>query len=183
MKVLKYAINFVMDGLETIVFVGSIYIIVYLFLFQPGKVQGVSMEPTLHTNERFITDKVAYRFNSPQRRDIVVINSPIEPDIELIKRVIGLPGEKISFQNGDVYVNGEKLTEPYVSSKTFWYEENKNDDLKYTVKIPSNTIFVMGDNRDRSSDSRVFGPVPVSNIVGKADYRYAPLNKIGLLSP
>jgi signal peptidase I len=172
-----------MDSLETIAFVGSIYMVVYIFLFQPGKVVGASMQPTLHTNERFVTDKVVYKLHPPERGDIVVLNSLEGTEVELIKRVIGLPGEHVSFREGSVYINGKKLDEPYTLSETYWYQEDKNEDANYSVEVPPETVFVLGDHREVSKDSRVFGPVPLENIVGRADFRYYPADKVGVLSP
>ena len=183
LKILKVGIWFVMDSLEAIVFVGSIYMVVYIFLFQPGKVVGASMQPTLHTNERFVTDKVVYKLHPPERGDIVVLNSLEGTEVELIKRVVGLPGERVSLKDGSVYINGKKLNEQYTPSQTYWYESDKNEDPNYFVEVPPGSVFVLGDHREVSKDSRVFGPVPLENIVGRADFRYYPTNKIRTLFP
>lgn len=173
MNFIKKALTFVADTLESIAFVGSIYVVVYLFLFFPSAVQGASMEPTLHTGDRIIVNRIAYKITNIERGDVVVVASPKNPDIDYVKRVIGLPGETILFSEGEVYINGQKLDEPYVNSKTnLWENGYAKEDIAIT--IPLNYIFVMGDNRARSSDSREFGPVPVSSIVGKTVIQYFP---------
>lgn len=179
MRHLKSAINFVADALETIAFVGSMYVVVYLFLFFPSSVQGASMEPTLHTGNRIVVSRVAYKMGEIQRGDIVVVISPKNPDVEYVKRAIGLPGDKILFSDGKVYINDDLLEEPYINTQTntwdgFYAKEN------VPIMIPDDMIFVMGDNRPRSSDSREFGPVPLTSIVGKATILYYPQFKIGL---
>src|SRR3989338_4368418 len=107
MNFLKKTLSFIADTLESIAFIGSIYVVVYLFLFFPSGVQGASMEPTFHTGDRIIVNRIAYKIADIERGDIVVINSPKNPDIDYVKRVIGLPGETILFKDGEVYIKGE----------------------------------------------------------------------------
>ncbi len=167
-----------MDSLETITFVGSLYIVVYLFLFFPMQVQGASMEPTLHTGDRLIVNRVIYKVRQPERGDVVIIKSPQNPDIDFVKRVIGLPGDNVLLKNGEVYINNVLLPEPFVADKTFaWEDKPIIEDLPFVV--PKDEIIVMGDNRPRSSDSREFGPIPISSIVGEAILRYFPPDKFG----
>lgn len=146
--------------------------LIYLFLAQATRVYGQSMEPTLHTNDRVIVEKITYRFHPPQRGDIVVVrvNQHSQP---LIKRIVGLPGETIAVHDGRVYINGRPLNEPYLARPTHGYLP--------PTRIPPLHYFVMGDNRDASNDSRSFGPVPRENILGRAVFRYWPPSKIGLL--
>jgi len=181
MPIVKGIIDFVMDILETIVFIGSLFIVVYLFVLQPNQVKGASMEPSFHTGEYILTSKATYRFRSPQRGDVVVFKSPKNPDIEYIKRIIGLPGDKIMIKNSEVYVNDKLLQENYIADKTNVWEGGyiKNGE---PVTIPADEIFVMGDNRPRSSDSREFGPVPVGGVIGQVFYRYFPANKMGKIN-
>ncbi len=165
-----------MDSLETITFVGSLYIVVYLFLFFPMQVQGASMEPTLHTGDRLIVNRVIYKVRQPERGDVIILKSPQNPDIDFVKRVIGLPKDTVLLKDGDVYINGTLLPEPFVSDKTYaWEGKPLEEDLPFVV--PKGEIVVMGDNRPRSSDSREFGPVPISSIVGEAILRYFPPDK------
>ena len=178
MNIAKQAIEFVMDILETIVFIGSLFIVVYLFILQPNQVKGASMDPTFNSGDYIFTSKVTYKLRQPERGDVVVFRSPRNADIEYIKRVIGLPGDTIMVKSGEVYVNGAMLPENYIAAKTSLLE---NGYLVEGVEIvvPENYIFVMGDNRPRSSDSREFGPVPINSVIGQVFYRYFPSTKMG----
>lgn len=136
-------------------------------------VESVSMEPTLHETQRLIVEKVSYYLHPPQRGDIVVFQMPSLGPTPLIKRVIGLPGEEIETRDGRVYINGQLLNEPYVHQNTY-------PGIPPT-HVPEGSVFVMGDNRPYSNDSRYFGPVPLSAIQGRACFRYWPLWQIGSL--
>lgn len=173
MKLVKQTILFIADILETITFIGSIYIVIYLFLFFPSAVHGASMEPTFHTGDRIIINRIEYKINDFKRGDIVVLQSPKNPDIDYVKRAIGLSEEIILFKDGKVYINGKLLDESYIHSETNLWDNGfvKNN---IPITIPKGYIFVMGDNRNRSSDSREFGPIPISSIVGKAQLLYYP---------
>lgn len=178
MRVVKMVIDFVMDILETVVFIGSLFIVTYLFLLQPNQVKGVSMEPTFHSGDYILTSKITYKFRSPQRGDVVVFQSPKNPDIEYIKRVLGLPGDKVELKNGDLFINDVLIQENYIAAKTNLWDGGY---LKESTPIivPENYLFVMGDNRPRSSDSREFGPVPMESIIGFVFYRYFPPGQAG----
>ncbi len=178
MRILKVLIEFVMEILETIVFVGSIFIVVYLFLFQPNQIKGASMEPTFYNGNYIFTSKVTYKLRQPVRGDVVVFHSPKNPDIEYIKRIIGLPGDTILVQNTTVYINGKPINESYISAPTeLIYGGFLQEGTPVTV--PEDHYFVMGDNRPRSSDSREFGPVTYESIIGQVIYRYFPFTEAG----
>lgn len=178
MNLVRQSVNFVMDILETVVFIGSLFIVVYLFVLQPNQVKGASMEPTFHSGEYILTSKITYKFRPMERGDVIVFKSPKNPDIEYIKRIIGLPGDKVLIKNGEVYVNDRFIDEQYISAKTnLWDGGFAKEDV--SIIVPGEEIFVMGDNRPRSSDSREFGPVPISSIIGQVFYRYFPTNKVG----
>jgi len=178
MRILKGIIDFLMDILETVVFIGSFFIVVYLFIMQPNQVKGASMEPTFASGDYIMTSKITYKFRQPERGDVIVFKSPKNPDIEYIKRIIGLPGDKINIKNSQVYVNDKLITENYISDATnLWDGGYAKEGVPITV--PENYLFVMGDNRPRSSDSREFGPVAVDSIIGHVFYRYYPANKVG----
>ena len=175
---IKKVIEFVMETLESIVFMGSLFIVIYLFIAQPNEVRGASMEPNLHTGDRLITSKISYKFEDMKRGDIVVIHSPRNYDIQYIKRLIGLPGDIILINDGKVSINGEQLQEPYLDVETrVWDGWSIQENVPFTV--PEGYVFVMGDNRPNSSDSREFGPIPFDYVVGKAIYRYFPPQKMG----
>lgn len=155
---------------ETIVPAIIIALLIHVFLAQATRVFGQSMEPNLHTNMRLVVEKVSYRMHSPHRGDIVVLR--VRPGDELlIKRIIGLPGDEVEIHDGQVYVNGEALDEPYLN-------QNTRGNLAPRV-VPPLHVFVMGDNRRASNDSRSFGPVHLDNIVGRAWFSYWPVGSIG----
>ena len=178
MSFVKKIIDFVMEILETIAFVGSIFIVIYLFILQPNQVKGASMVPNLTEGDYIFTSKITYKFRDMKKGDIVVFRSPTNPDIEFIKRIIGLSGDKIMVLDGKVSVNDIQLTENYIPSTT---PLAHNGFLKNGIPIivPQDHIFVLGDNREVSSDSRIFGPIPISSLIGQVFYRYFPIGKIG----
>ncbi|MFA5367427.1 MAG: signal peptidase I [Dehalococcoidia bacterium] len=129
-------------------------------------VEGSSMEVGLHDGQRLIVVKAAYWFGEPQRGDVVIFTHPLDPERTLVKRVIGLPGEHIEITDSIVYIDGSQLLEPYVKGTT--------SPLSNT-EVPPGCYFVMGDNRQSSSDSRSWGPLPEDNIIGRAWLLYWPL--------
>ena len=170
-----------MDSVQAVVFLLSLYIVVYIFFFMPSQVLGASMEPTLHTNDRIIINEFVYRLHSPDRGDIIVLKSPGNPDISYIKRVVGLPGDRVEIENGSVYINDIKMPEPFPGAATHtWEGGGLEENKEYTV--PTNSLFVLGDNRPRSSDSREFGFIPLHSVEGQAIFRYFPPDEIGPLT-
>ncbi len=177
---IKRFVNFILDFLETIVVALSIFVVIYLFLMQPHEIKGSSMEPNFHDKEYILTDKISYRLHPPVRGDVVIFKAPVNPDVDYIKRVIGLSGDRVKVQNGVVYVNGDKLKEDYLKDQTFLFPGSfMTDGVEITV--PLEKLFVMGDNRAHSSDSRQFGPIVINSIVGRAFLRYWPINSLGVL--
>ncbi len=136
------------------------------------RVDGFSMEPTMHNGEFVLINKLAYKLGSPNIGDVIVFRYPRDPTQEYIKRVIGLPGDQIKISNGLVYVNGNPLSEPYIASKPAYQTE-------WTV--PKDSLFVLGDNRNNSSNSHSWGPLPLENVVGKALVVYWPPAQWGVL--
>jgi signal peptidase I len=151
----------------------SLFIIV--FVYQPVKVEGGSMEPGLEDQERIFINKLAYRLENIQRGDIIVFSYPRDPRKSFIKRVIGLPGDRVRVYDGKVYLNGRLIAEPYVP-------EEYLDSRSYPeIRVPADSYFVLGDHRSMSNDSRDFGPVQRSYIYGKAVFGYWPMDKMGVL--
>ena len=148
-------------------------LLVHLFLAQATIVFGQSMEPNLHDNQRLIIEKISYHIHPPQRGDIIVLRLPNRHSDPLIKRVVGLPGETVEVRDGRVYINGQVLDEPYLDQSTYPGMPSR--------VVPENEVFVLGDNRGQSNDSRMFGFVPFSDIVGRAWFRYWPPAAIGPL--
>lgn len=171
-----------MDFLETIVVALSIFVVVYLFLVQPHEVKGSSMEPTFHNNEYILTDKISYRLADPQRGDVIIFKAPSNPEVDYIKRIIAAPGDRIKIGNGEVYVNDQRLEERYITQTTMLIPGGSLQEGREIQVSPEN-FFVMGDNRGHSSDSREFGPIERSSIIGRAFLRYWPLREFGLIRP
>lgn len=177
----KKLFAFVFDILETVAFVGSIFIVVYLFILRPHKVQGSSMFETFYDGDYILTSKLAYRFGEPQHGDIVVFKSPGNKDIEYIKRIIGLPGDLVMVKGGFVFINDKQLNESYAYTTTSTFEPGFMKE-GVPVKVPSDYILAMGDNRNGSSDSRIFGPISKTDLIGKVFFRYLPPIRAGKIN-
>jgi signal peptidase I len=150
-------------------------VLIVVFIVQPVKVEGTSMQPRLTDQERIFVNKFVYHFTDISRGDIVVFWYPRDETKSLIKRIIGLPGENVEIQNGLVLVDGEPLNEPYL-------DPDFVDSLSFEpVEVPEASYFVLGDHRDSSNDSRNWGAVPADKIFGKAILRYWPISKFGFI--
>jgi signal peptidase I len=166
-------------------------ILIRAFVIQPFSIPSGSMEPTLKSHDRLLVNKLSYHFHSVHRGDIVVFKKPAEdttPDItDLVKRVIGLPGETISARDGQVYVDGRYLPQPWlpkVDQGVTVFPPSIPGCLPSppgSCRIPAGEYIMLGDNRTNSSDSRVFGPVPGSLFIGRAFILVWPLSRIGFL--
>lgn len=169
---------FFLDLLEVVVFAVGIFFFVYLLIMQPHKVSGMSMHPNFPDKEFLLTEKVTYYRRNPVRGDVVVFTPPVSNTDEYIKRVIGLPGEKILLRAGHVYINGKLLTESYLKDDILTESEDfLTEGEEYT--IPEGKYFVLGDNRPRSSDSRAFGPITKAAMSGRAWIVYWPISNAG----
>lgn len=180
MWLLKQIWAFFLDFIETIVVSLAIFAIVYLFLFQPHQVDGRSMEPNFHNGEYILTDKISYRFRQPARGDVIVFHSPQDERVDFIKRIIAVEGDIVEVRGGYVYLNGQKLEEPFINdpgkvSQGRFLRENT------AVEVPTGQYIVMGDNRLHSSDSREWGFVTADEIVGRAFFRYWPVPVFGVI--
>jgi signal peptidase I len=182
MRFFNFVSSFFLDLIETFVIGLSIFLVVYLFLMQPHQVSGQSMEPNFQSGDYLLTDKVSYRIGVPKRGDVVVFHAPSRANCptgtgcDYIKRVLGLPGETVEVKDNEgVFINGKKLIESYIPP------ENITLAGQYTrgqiINLTENEYFVVGDNRMHSSDSRAWGPISKSEIVGRAFFRYWPLTK------
>jgi signal peptidase I len=159
--------------LETVLPAVLLALVINLFLAQATRVFGQSMEPNLHTDQRIVVEKLSYRFHLPRRGDVVVLKLPRDPSELLIKRVIALPGETVEIRDGMVWIDGQPLDEPYLTQPTAGQMA--------PLTVPEGHVFVLGDNRGYSNDSRAFGPVPLENILGHAWLSYWPPNAIGFV--
>ncbi len=146
-----------------------------VFLYQPVRVEGTSMLPGLQDQERIFINKFVYKLEPIERGDIVVFHYPFDPSKSYIKRVIGVSGDRVHIVEGQVYVNGHPIKEPYVPGEYFDYRSMAE------TTVPPNSYFVLGDHRSLSNDSRDFGAVDQSYIYGKAVFVYWPVDKLGIL--
>lgn len=150
-------------------------VLIITFLYQPVRVEGTSMLPRLEDHDRLFINKFVYRFAAIERGDVVVFHYPRDPEKSYIKRVIGLPGDKLRIDHGQVWLNGKRLREPYVPET---YEDSRS---MGAMVVPEDSYFVMGDHRSISSDSREFGPVDRPLIYGKAVFVYWPARDAGVV--
>ncbi len=157
------------ESVETIVIALALALLIRVFLVESFMVQGQSMEPTLHTGERLLVNKLTYRFRDPRPGEIIVFRYPVNPSRRFIKRVIAVAGDSVEIRDGQVFINGVPLRENYI----------RRDGGDFPLlEIPEGHIFVLGDNRTDSQDSRFFGAIPISNVTGKAMFRYWPLPRM-----
>ncbi len=177
--------SFILDFIQSIVLALAVFVLLYLFVAQPNEVKGSSMVPNFVDKEFLLTEKLSYQFGSPQRGDVVIFKAPAsEPcaaeECEYIKRVIGLPGDKVMVKGGQVYLNGELL------DQTFLPDGVISDSGQYSQEgveqtVPEGQYLCFGDNRQHSRDGREFGPIKKDLIVGKAFFKYWPVSSIGLI--
>jgi signal peptidase I len=180
MEIIKKVIDFVMDILETVTFVGSLFIVTYLFIVQPNEIRGASMDTTFANGQYILTNKLAYKFGQPTYGDVIVFESPENQDIDYIKRIIATEGDRVMISQNGVFVNGKRMDEPYIQQPTSLIDGGYLMDGQEIV-VPPGHVFVMGDNRPRSSDSRVFGPIPLQDVIGEVFFRYFPADKLGTI--
>ncbi len=165
-------LRFIVDILETLVLSVLLFVSINMVSARV-RVDGESMEPTLLSGEYLIVNRLGYHLGSPQRGDIVVFHFPLNPKEEYVKRVIGLPGDEVVIRGGSVYINGQLLNESYINVKT---------NIPGTWKVQADQLFVLGDNRDNSQDSRDWGTVPMNYVIGKAMMIYWPPTDWAIIS-
>ncbi len=180
---IKNFFSFVLELIKVVIISLAIILPIRYFLIQPFYVKGASMEPSFYDHEYLIIDEISYRFREPQRGDIIVFRYPQNPQEYFIKRLIGLPGEKVQLKDGDVYLynqqspDGFKLNEPYLSPGTKTYGFNEE-----ILSLGRDEFYLLGDNRNSSKDSRSFGPVNKSFIIGRVLFRGWPVNRVNFFS-
>ena len=162
----------------------AVALLIQQFLVKPYRIPSASMEDTLMIGDRVLVDRISWRFGDPQRGDIVVFHPPFDGPV-LIKRIIGMPGDEIGLRDGNVYINGKLLDEPYVrvvngqKEPSLPFTNGLPWSLQSPYRVPQGSYFVMGDNRTDSGDSREFGPVERGQFVGRAFAKYWPPGSIG----
>jgi signal peptidase I len=164
--------RFILDILETLVLSALLFLLINAVSARI-RVDGFSMEPTLLDGEFVFVSKLSYKLGEPQRGDVIVFRYPRDPEEEYIKRLIGLPGDHVRISDGQVFINNQLITEPYIAAAPYYQSE---------WVVPDNTYFVLGDNRNSSSDSHNWGPVPEENVIGKAIFVYWPPKEWGSIS-
>jgi len=178
---LKKIWMFFLDFIETIVIALAIFVVVYRFLFQPHQVKGNSMYDNFHDGEYLLTNKIVYQVDKPQLSDVIVFKAPKNEDYDYIKRIVGLPGDRIKVMDNQIYRNGELFDESAYLDAGVPTKAGKYAQEGQVITVPQNSYFAVGDNRNNSSDSREWGVVPRENIVGKAWIKYWPLNRMGVV--
>ncbi|HEY9616331.1 MAG TPA: signal peptidase I [Microcoleaceae cyanobacterium] len=170
--------KFWLDNIQILVIALILAVLIRVFVAEPRFIPSDSMVPTLAVGDRLVVEKISYSLHPPQFGDIIVFDPPpqlqemgYQKDQAFIKRVIGQPGQTIAVRQGRVYVDGQALTEPYIAEPPEYQMP--------PVQVPDGMLFVMGDNRNNSNDSHVWGFLPQSNIIGRAWLRFYPINRIG----
>lgn len=151
--------------------------LVRYFLFKPFYVKGQSMEPNYKEHEYLIVDEFTYRFREPKRGEVIVLNSPVSDNEYYLKRIVGLPGERVKIEDNKIVVYNDKFPQGIVVEEKYLVEDTPGS---VQITMGPNEYFVMGDNRDASYDSRRFGPIKLDSVVGKTWLRGWPLNKISI---
>jgi signal peptidase I len=164
--------SFFLETLQTIILAVILYFLIDTVVARV-RVENISMQPTLQAGEFILVNKFSYRTGEVSRGDIVVFHYPQNPTEDYIKRVIGVQGDDVRVEGGRLIVNGNLVNEDYIASPPVYYGE---------WKVPKGFLFVLGDNRNQSSDSHSWGYVPIENVVGRAMVVYWPLNKLQLLN-
>ncbi len=154
-------------------------LIIRTFIIQAFKIPSGSMRPTLMEGDKLFVNKYVYRFEAPKPGDIIVFKYPVDPKKDFIKRLVALGGEKVEIRDGKIIVDGKTLDDPKLFGKFFYYNHDPYGAPGETIQVPENNYFVLGDNSGNSTDSRFWGFVPKKNVLGKAVFRWWPLNRFG----
>lgn len=161
--------------IESVTVAVVLALIIRVFLFQFFVIPSGSMEPTLTEGDMIAANKIIYRFSEPKRGDIIVFKYPLNPDRDFVKRLIGLPGEKVQIKNSTLYINDKTVVQPFLPRDLVYPDYGP-------VTVQKDKYFMMGDNRNNSLDSRVWGEMPKENIIGKASLIYWPVKRIRILN-
>lgn len=167
-------VRFLLDVMETVLLAAILFLVINAISARV-RVEGHSMDQTLQDGEFVLVNRLAYRFGQPERGDIIVFHHPTDQNQEdLIKRIIGLPGDQVRVEGGAVYINGTRLKEPYISpDRAPAYTDEQT--------VPDGELYVLGDNRNNSSDSHQWGFVPLKEVIGRAIVIYWPLGRMSFL--
>ena len=181
MEILRKIYTFLLDSVQTFLIAAAVFLVIYLFLFRPFQVKGDSMYPNFHDQEYVLTNLIVLRFQNLRLGDVVVFKAPPDPDKDYIKRVIGVPGDKVYIKDGSIYLNGKLLNESaYLKSDVKTYPGAFLKDNQ-EITVPADEYLVFGDNRSYSSDSREWGYVKKSEIIGESFFVYWPTSMMGFV--
>jgi len=164
----------IVETLDACLFAALLSLVIITFVVQAFYIPSGSMEPTLMIDDRILVAKFLYRFEPVHRGDVIVFRYPLNPQRDFVKRVIGLPGDRVQLKDGVVYVGGQSISEKGYTIKPDFGNYGP-------VTVPARDFFVLGDNRNNSEDSRFFGYVPRGNIIGKAVFIYWPPQRLGFV--
>lgn len=168
----RSALGMVIEVVVIVAAAFAIALLVQWLLVKPFTIHQVSMEPTLMEGDRILINRLTYHFRDPQSGDVVVFDSPINENEDLVKRVVAVEGDEVAIRGGSLYVNDVAQEEPYLLEQDFQGEEGE-------TLVPAGHVFVLGDNRNNSGDSRLFGPIPTDSIIGSAFVIYWPIRHWG----
>ncbi|MBD3282419.1 MAG: signal peptidase I [Candidatus Portnoybacteria bacterium] len=178
--ILKHWLNFTWEILKIVIISLAIVIPIRYFLIQPFFVKGASMDPTFLDGDYLIIDEISYRFTEPERGDVIIFKYPLDTSQFFIKRIIGLPGETVRIENGRVHINSEELEEEIILDESEYLSNTKTPG-NIEIRLEEDEYFVLGDNRRASSDSRKWGELEESYIIGKAWIRAWPINRLEII--
>jgi signal peptidase I len=173
--------SFLIDIVQTVLIAAAIFLVIYTFLFRPFEVKGESMYPNFKDKEYVLTNLIALRLSSPKTGDVIVFKAPPDPEKDFIKRIIGVEGDMIALRDGNIYKNGKLLDESsYLKPSVKTYGGSFIKDNQ-PFQVPLSEYFVLGDNRFYSSDSREWGFVPKSSVIGESFFVYWPPEDLGFV--
>jgi len=178
----KESLSWIREIVETIVIALVLAFLIRTFVVQTFWIPSGSMEPTLLVGDRIMAYKLFYGIDDVKRGDIIIFKFPLDPHKDFVKRVIGLPGDTVEIRDKKVYINGKRLIEPYAVHLDRWNMGFPRDEYG-PVKVPPGSLFVLGDNRDSSEDSRYWGYVPQKNIIGEVFLIYWPPWRVKIIRP
>ncbi|OGC58098.1 signal peptidase I [candidate division WWE3 bacterium RIFCSPLOWO2_01_FULL_42_11] len=175
--------SFFIDILETVAVALSLFVVIYAFVAQPHKIDGLSMFPNLHDKSLILTDKISYRSHPPRRGDVIVFHYPLNPRKDYVKRIIGLPGEKLKIEDNHIYIYNDSKPEGFILDEPYIPEDFLTLGKQFLpagklISIEEEAYFVMGDNREGSADSREFGPIHRKDFIGRAFVVYWPISEM-----
>lgn len=178
----KYFLNFVWEILKIVIISLAIIIPIRYFLIQPFYVKGASMDPNFFDGDYLIIDEISYRFNAPEREDVIIFRYPLDQSQFFIKRIIGLPGETVKVEDGKIFIKNKSIASGEFVLDESSYLENISTAGNVEMSLGDDEYFVLGDNRDASSDSRKWGAVKKDYIIGRVWVRAWPFNRVKILN-